>query len=109
MTYTRSSDNTLRTVILSDTNPSAEQDQLSYIINAQTGSNAITAQVNKYSSGTTLEVGSGNPQPSVTLIVNINGTDTFNQTVNTGNLTVNHTFDHNPGDEIEITGIISTD
>ena len=109
VTYTRSSDNTLRTVILSDTNPSAEQDQLSYITNAQTGSNSITAQVNKYSSGTTLEVGSGTPQPSVTLIVNVNGTDIFNQTVNTGNLTVNHTFDHNPGDEIEITGIISTD
>jgi hypothetical protein len=109
VSYTRVVFGTPLTVTLSDTNPSAEQDQLSYITNAQTGSNSITAQVNKYSSGTTLEVGSGNPQPSVTLIVNVNGTDEFNQTLNTGNLTLSYTFDHDPGDDILIQGIISTD
>jgi hypothetical protein len=109
VSYTRVVTGAPLTVTLSDTNVSGEEDQLSYITNAQTGSNAITAQVNKYSSGTTLEVGTGAAQPYVQLIVNVNGSDIFNQTVNTGNLTVNHTFDHDPGDDIWIQGIISTD
>ncbi len=109
VSFTRTPDNSPRTLIISDTSPLDPVIQTDYITNAQTGSNALTAQVNKYSSGTTLEIGTGTPQPFVQLIVNINGLDVFDQTVNSGPLTVSHTFDHNDGDVIIIEGVISTD
>jgi uncharacterized protein YqiB (DUF1249 family) len=109
VSFIRTPDLSSRTFTLSDTNPSVDESATGTITNAQTGSNALTAQVNKYSSGTVLEIGTGASQPSVTLIVNINGTDVFNQIVNSGPLTVNYTFDHNPGDSITVIGILSTD
>jgi len=105
--YTRTSDNAVVTRIISDTSNAADQDQIDYITNAKAGS--IVVSVNKYSTGTTLQVGTGAAQPSVTLIVNVNGADVSNQTVNSGSLTANHTLTHNEGAIIQITGILSTD
>lgn len=105
--YTRSSDNSVVTRTISDTSNSAEQDQIDYITNAKAGS--IVISVNKYSTGTTLQVGTGAAQPSVTLIVNVNGSQVSSQTVNSGPLTANYTLTHNEGDIIQITGILSTD
>jgi hypothetical protein len=105
--YTRTSDNEVVTLIISDTSNAADQSQIGYITNAKAGS--IVVSVNKYSAGTTLQVGTGAAQPSVTLIVNVNGSDVANQTVNNGSLTANHTLTHNEGDIIQITGILSTD
>jgi hypothetical protein len=110
VTYTRTPLNDIRTLIIADDNGSDDESATTYITNAQTGSNAITAQVNKYNAGTTtLEIGDGDGPPSVQLVVSVNGTDIFDQTVNTGNLTISHTFDHDENDEIWIQGIISTD
>ena len=109
VSFTRTPDNSPRTLIISDTSSLSPVTQTDYISNAQTGSNALTAQVNKYSSGTTLEIGTGTLQPFAQLIVNINGLDVFDQTVNTGPLTVSYTFNHNNGDKIIIQGVLSTD
>lgn len=110
--YTRTTINDSVIRLISDFSNSADGSDTDFIINAQTGSNAITAQVNMYNPGTTtLMTGSGNPLPSVALIISVNGTGIFSQTVNntTSNLTTSYTFDHNPGDVISISGIISTD
>ena len=104
--YTRTSDNSVVTRIISDTSNAADQSQIDYITNAKAGS--IVVSVNKYSTGTTLQVGTGAAQPSVTLVVNVNGSDVANQTVNNGSLTANHTLTHNEGDIIQITGILSS-
>jgi hypothetical protein len=104
---TRTSDNSVVTRIISDTSNAADQSQIDYITNAKAGT--IVVSVNKYSTGTTLQVGTGAAQPSVTLIVNVNGSEVSSQTVNSGPLTANHTLTHNEGDIIQITGILSTD
>jgi hypothetical protein len=105
--YTRTSDNSVVTRTISDTSNVAEQDQIDYITNAKAGT--IVVSVNKYSTGTTLQVGTGAAQPSVTLIVSVNGSVVSSQTVNSGSLTANYTLTHNEGDIIQITGILSTD
>jgi hypothetical protein len=106
ITYTRVTDNELRTVLISDLLDTDLLNQTDFITNAKAGT--ITVSVNKYTSGTTLEVGTGTTPPSVFLSIEVNGSGIFNQLVNTGNLTVNHSFTQNEGDEIEIRGIIST-
>ena len=68
----------------------------------------MTAIVNKYSSGTTLEIGTGSITPNVTLIVNINGTDVFNQVLDNGPLTLSHGFTYNDGDVVEVFGYVTT-
>jgi hypothetical protein len=111
VTYRRTTINDTVTRIVSDSSESVDGSDTDYIINAQTGSNAITAQVNMYNPGTTtLMTGSGNPLPSVQLIVSVNGTGIHDQTINntTSNLTTSYTFDHNPGDVIIISGLLSS-
>jgi hypothetical protein len=109
--YRRTTINDTVTRIVSDSSESVNGSDTDYIINAQTGSNAITAQVNMYNPGTTtLMTGSGSPLPSVQLIISVNGTGIHDQTVNntTSNLTTSYTFDHNPGDVISISGLLSS-
>lgn len=107
VTYTRVPQNDSTTVIISDLLDTDLLNQSQFITNAKVGT--ITVSVNKYISGTTLEVGTGTTPPSVFLSIEVNGSEIFSQLVNTGNLTVNHTFTQNEGDEIYISGIISTD
>ena len=109
ITYRRTTINDIVTRTISDSSVSVDGSDIDYIINAQTGSNAITAEVNMYNPGTTtLMTGSGTAQPSVTLIVSVNGSGVSSQTVNSGPLTANHTLNHNEGDIIQITGILSS-
>ena len=104
--YTRTN-NTNATVTLSDTDGSIPESLTTTIANAKPSTTA-TAIVNKYSSGTTLEIGAGTVVPNVNLIVNINGTDVYNQTLDNGPLTLNHSFTYNSGDVVIVTGNITS-
>jgi hypothetical protein len=104
--YTRTN-NAPATVTLSDTDGSTPQNLTTTITNAKPSTTA-TAIVNKYSSGTTLEIGTGTVIPNVQLIVNINGTEVYNQTLDNGPLTLNYSFTYNDGDVVIATGLITS-
>ena len=42
------------------------------------------------------------------MIVNINGTDVYNQTLDNGPLTLNYSFTYNSGDVVIVTGNITS-
>lgn len=106
LTYTRTN-GAAGTYQIGDADNTAPTNLSDTVTNALFGS-SMTAQVYKYSSGTTLEVGTGAGVPRVQLIVNVNGTDVYDQVLDTGDLTLNYTFTYLNGDEVVITGYLTS-
>lgn len=104
--YTRTN-NAAATRTVSDTDNTIAVNLTDTVTNAKDAT-TMTAIVNKYSSGTTLEVGAGTVVPKVQLIVNINGSDVYDQTLDTGPLTLNYGFTFNITDTVIVTAEITS-
>jgi hypothetical protein len=68
----------------------------------------MNAIVNKYSSGTTLEIGPDTVTPNVSLTVEVNGSEVFYQVLDDGPLTLSYTFTYNDGDVVIVRGQLTT-
>jgi hypothetical protein len=68
----------------------------------------MTVEVNKFSSGSTLEIGPDTVTPNVSLIVEINGVGVYSEILDSGPLTLNYTFTYNEGDVVVVNGQLTT-